>query len=144
MPFHESKFKSTTNEWATPDSVFVPLNDEFGFTLDVCATAENAKCERFFTKEDNGLNQSWSGNVCWMNPPYGQQIAKWVRKCHEEWKRGATVVALLPARTNTGYWHDYAMAGEIRFIRGYPKFGDAKQGLKAPLAIVIWRATESA
>ena len=74
-----------------------------------------------------------------MNPPYGAQLAKWVKKCHDEAKRGAIVVGLIPVRSNTSYWHDYIMGNEIRFIRGYPKFGNAKQGLKAPLAVVVWR-----
>ena len=101
------------------------MNDEFGFTLDVCSTNENAKCSNHFTLAEDG-------------PPYGAQLAKWVKKCHDEAKRGALVVGLIPVRSNTSYWHDYVMGNEIRFIRGYPKFGNAKQGLKAPLAVVVW------
>ena len=134
----ELRFKSATNEWSTPDSLWKPLDDEFGFTLDVCSTHENTKCANHYTLVEDGLKQEWSG-VCWMNPPYGAQLAKWVKKCHDEAKRGAIVVGLIPVRSNTSYWHDYIMGNEIRFIRGYPKFGNAKQGLKAPLAVVVWR-----
>ena len=101
----ELRFKSATNEWATPDSLWQPLNAEFAFTLDVCSTDENAKCERHFTLADDGLKQPWSG-VCWMNPPYGTQLAKWVRKAYEESQRGALVVGLIPVRSNTSYWHE--------------------------------------
>ncbi len=73
-----------------------------------------------------------------MNPPYGNALKKWIRKAYEEAQKGATVVCLLPVRTNTRYWHDYCFKGEVRFIRGYPKFGDAKQGIKVPLAIVVF------
>ncbi len=143
VPLHrlvrpELRFKSATNEWATPDSLWQPLNAEFAFTLDVCSTDANAKCARHFTLADDGLKQPWSG-VCWMNPPYGTQLAKWVRKAYEESQRGALVVGLIPVRSNTSYWHDYVMKGEYRFLRGYPRFGNAKQGLKAPLAVVVWR-----
>ena len=134
----ELRFKSATNEWSTPDDLWKPLDDEFGFTLDVCSTHENAKCVNHYTLAEDGLAQPWSG-VCWMNPPYGAQLARWVKKCYEESRCGALVVGLIPVRSNTSYWHNYAMKGEIRFVRGYPKFGNAKQGLKAPLAVVVWR-----
>jgi len=134
----ELRFKSATNEWPTPDSLWKPLDDEFGFTLDVCSTHENAKCANHFTLAEDGLKQPWAG-VAWMNPPYGAQLARWVKKCHDEAKRGVLVVGLIPVRSNTSYWHDYIMGNEIRFVRGYPKFGNAKQGLKAPLAVVVWR-----
>lgn len=138
MAYITTRFVSKSDEHETPQSLFAPLNDEFHFTLDVAANSENAKCQKYFTKEMNGLSQKWEG-VCWMNPPFGQQIQKWVRKAYQSAQEGCTVVCLLPARTNTGYWHDICMKGEIRFIRGYPKFGNAVQGLKAPLAIVIFR-----
>lgn len=134
----ELRFKSATNEWPTPMSLWEPLNQEFGFTLDVCSTHENAKCQHHFTIAEDGLSQDWSG-VAWMNPPYGTQLAKWVKKAYKESQKGCFVVGLIPVRSNTSYWHEYCMKGEIRFLRGYPKFGEAKQGLKAPLAVVIWR-----
>jgi phage N-6-adenine-methyltransferase len=138
MPYINTRFQSEHVEWTTPDSVFKPLDDEFHFTLDVCATPENAKCQQFFTKEQNALQQEWTG-ICWMNPPYGKDMKKWVRKAWDAAGKGATVVSLLPARTNSNYWHDYCFKGEVRFLRGYIKFGNAKQGLKAPLAVVVFR-----
>lgn len=110
-------FTSTTDEWPTPQDLFDTLDSEFGFTLDPCASVENAKCPRFFTKDDDGLCQDWPG-VVFMNPPYGRQIGEWVAKAWRESLAGSTVVCLIPARTDTRYWHDYVMhAAEIRFIR---------------------------
>lgn len=138
MPYINKRFESNTVEWETPDSIFKPLDDEFHFTLDVCATEENAKCKQYFSKEQDAFKQEWKG-TCWMNPPYGNELKKWVRKAYDSFANDATVVCLLPVRTNTNYWHDYVFPyAEIRYIRGYPKFGNAKQGLKVPLAIVIY------
>ena len=116
---------STTDEWATPQDFFDGLNQEFGFGLDVCATAENAKCDAYYTKKQNGLAQAWhkAAAVCWMNPPYGRQIGAWMKKAYEESQKGVTVVCLVPARTDTAWWHDYAMRGSVRFVRGRLKFG---------------------
>ncbi len=134
----EKRFESATTEWPTPDSLWKPLNDEFNFNLDVCATKDNAKCHRFFTKEQDGLKQDWHG-VCWMNPPYGREMVKWLKKAVDEMKNGVTTVALIPSRTNTGWWHELVMKhGEVRFVRGRPKFGNATEGLPWPLAIVIF------
>ena len=130
-----NRFKTGNEEQETPDIIFGPLDREFGFTLDVAASETNAKCKRYFSKSEDGLKQKWEG-ICWMNPPYGQKIKQWIRKAYESSLNGATVVCLLPVRSNTNYWHDYCMKGEIRFIRGYPKFKGHKQGLKMPLAIV--------
>lgn len=137
MARFKTQFESENQEWETPNSLFVPLNNEFHFTLDVCALPHNARCEDYFTPSEDGLSQKWEG-TCWMNPPFGEK-AKWVKKAYEESQRGATVVCLLPARTNTNWWHDYCMKGEIRFIRGRPKFKGAKHGLPQPLAIVIFK-----
>lgn len=137
MAEFKTKFATGRQDWETPASLFDPLNAEFGFTLDVCATEENAKCPHFFTPQGDALSMSWAG-VCWMNPPFGSQ-GEWVKKAYEAAKLGATVVCLLPARTNTGWWHDYCLNGEIRFIRGRPVFKGAKHGLPQPLAIVIFR-----
>jgi phage N-6-adenine-methyltransferase len=136
MAKFDTKFESKRQDWETPDEIFVPLDNEFGFTLDVCATLENRKCEDYFDEEMDGLTQDWHG-ICWMNPPFGVQ-GKWVKKAYSESQNGATVVCLLPSRTNTNWWHDYCMKGEIRFIRGRPKFKGAKHGLPQPLAIVIF------
>lgn len=131
-------FSSKTDEWSTPQDFFDRLNEEFGFELDVCATPENAKCPRYFTKSENGLLQKWEG-ICWMNPPYGREIRQWVKKAYESALGGATVVCLLPARTDTSWWHDYCMKGEIRFIRGRLKFGDARENAPFPSAVVIFK-----
>lgn len=129
---------SETDVWATPHDLFSRLNEEFGFHLDVCALPENAKCPRFFTPEDDGLSQKWRG-ICWMNPPYGKVIGRWMAKAYGSSLEGATVVCLVPARTDTAWWHDYAAHGDIRFIRGRLKFGDAKNSAPFPSAIVIFR-----
>ena len=135
-------FSSKTSEWETPQDFFDLLNSEFHFELDVCAKPENAKCPRYFTPEEDGLKQEWRG-VCWMNPPYGREIGRWVKKAYESAKEGATVVCLLPARTDTSWWHDYCMmADEIRFIRGRLKFGGAKHPAPFPSAIVIFRPSK--
>lgn len=131
-------FSSKTDEWPTPQEFFDRLNEEFGFELDVCAIPENAKCPHYFTKRENGLLQKWTG-VCWMNPPYGREIGQWVKKAYESALDGATVVCLLPARTDTGWWHDYCMKGEVRFVRGRLKFGGASENAPFPSAVVIFR-----
>lgn len=129
--------KSTT--WETPQEFFDKLNTEFGFEIDVCATNDNAKCNTYFTPERNGLKQNWQG-ICWMNPPYGREIGKWVKKAYESTQDGATVVCLLPARTDTAWWHDYVMkAHDIRFVRGRLKFGGCKDNAPFPNAVVVFR-----
>lgn len=132
-------FTSTTDEWATPQHFYDKLNAEFGFTCDVCATHENAKHSNYYTREQDGLTQEWKG-VCYMNPPYGRQIKDWVRKAYESSLSGATVVCLLPARTDTSWWHDYCQyADEIVFIRGRLKFGNAVNSAPFPSVLVIFR-----
>jgi len=130
-------FSSATDLWATPQDFFDKLHAEFGFTLDVCANADNAKCADYFTAEQDGLAQEWRG-VCWMNPPYGREIGKWMAKAYEASQHGARVVCLVPARTDTAWWWDYAMRGEIRFIRGRLKFGGQKDSAPFPSAVVIF------
>lgn len=137
-------FSSQTDNWATPRSLFDTLNSEFGFNLDPCSSHENAKCKRHFTKEDDGLAQSWDGDRVFMNPPYGRTIGKWMRKAFESSLRGSLVVCLVPARTDTNWWHDYAMKGEIRLIKGRLKFGDAIANAPFPSAIVVFRPTNYA
>lgn len=131
-------FTSTTDLWSTPQDFFDVLNNEFHFELDVCALPENAKCKRYFSPKEDGLQQKWTG-VCWMNPPYGRNIPAWIRKAYESAQNGATVVCLVPARTDTAWWHDYCMKGEVRFVRGRLKFGDAKHSAPFPSAIVIFK-----
>jgi site-specific DNA-methyltransferase (adenine-specific) len=133
-------FSSKTPEWYTPAEFFQRLNAEFNFTLDPCSTHENAKCEKHFTKEDNGLAQSWQGETVFMNPPYGREIGDWMRKAYESCtKDGATVVCLVPARTCTAWWHDFAMKGEVRFVRGRLKFGGSADSAPFPSAVVVFR-----
>lgn len=130
-------FSSATDLWYTPQDFYEALHAEFAFEVDVCATPENAKCERFFTKEDDGLSQDWIG-VCWMNPPYGREIGRWMQKAYESALAGATVVCLVPARTDTEWWHRFAMRGEVRFIRGRLKFGGASNAAPFPSAVVVF------
>ena len=138
--FNKDKFDSVTVEWETPIEFFAPLNEEFNFTLDVAATQLNKKVEKCFTLEDNGLEKSWKNEVCWMNPPYGREMTKWILKAKiESEQNNVTIVCLIPARTNTSWWHNICLkASEIRFVLGRPKFGGAKHGLPFPLALVIF------
>ncbi len=132
-------FSSATDEWATPQDFFDKLNQEFHFTLDPCATHESAKCARYFTEEDNGLAQDWAREVVFMNPPYGRVLGQWVKKAFEESIKGATVVCLLPARTDTRWFHDYIYhRAEIRFVKGRLKFGDSKNSAPFPSMVVIF------
>ena len=132
-------FSSKTDLWETPQEFFDRLNDEFGFELDVCALPENAKCARYFTPEMDGLAQPWNG-VCWCNPPYGREIGSWVRRALLSSAAGNTVVMLLPARTDTRWFHDYIYGkAEIRFIRGRLKFGGCKNSAPFPSMLVIFK-----
>lgn len=136
-------FSSATDMWETPRAFFDRLNRVFTFDLDVCATPANAKCATFYTLDDDGLAQEWKG-VCWMNPPYGRAIGAWVEKAYRSAKEGgATVVCLLPARTDTRWWHDYCAKGEIYFVRGRLRFGDGKNCAPFPSAVVVFRPAVS-
>lgn len=137
-------FSSKSNEWTTPQHLFDELNQEFNFTLDPCATEENAKCSKHFTIEDDGLSKDWSNDVVFMNPPYGREIKKWIKKAYEESLNGATVVCLIPARTDTMYWHDFIFdkADDIRFLKGRLKFGNGKNSVPFPSAIVVYKYKE--
>ncbi|MFK4473712.1 phage N-6-adenine-methyltransferase [Paenibacillus sp. RC73] len=133
-------FSSKTDLHATPRDFYAEIDAEFSFDVDVCALPDNTKCRRFFSPEMDGLKQEWVG-TCWMNPPYGRTINNWVRKAYESSLSGATVVGLLPARTDTAWFHDYCYGkAELRFIRGRLKFGDAKNSAPFPSVLVIWRA----
>ena len=137
-------YSSKTNEWSTPQDFFDELDKEFNFTLDPCSTSENAKCAKYFTVEDDGLKQDWSNDVVFMNPPYGREIKHWIKKAYEESLNGATVVCLIPSRTDTTYWHDYIFdkAYDIRFVRGRLKFGDSKNSAPFPSAVIIYKKNE--
>jgi phage N-6-adenine-methyltransferase len=130
-------FSSKTDMWSTPQSFFTKYDEKYNFNLDVCASEDNAKCAKYFTETDDGLQQKWEG-VCWMNPPYGREIIKWMKKAYESSLNGATVVCLVPARTDTTWWHEYAMKGTIEFIRGRLKFGNSKNSAPFPSAIVVF------
>ena len=130
---------SATCTWTTPQKLFNRLNREFNFTVDVAASRSNAKCGRFYTARQNGLSKDWSGETAWCNPPYGRVIADWMQKAYESSRRGATVVLLVPARTDTAWFHDYALRGEVRFLRGRLKFGGAKNSAPFASILVIFR-----
>jgi phage N-6-adenine-methyltransferase len=138
--FYKNRFDAKTVEWETPLDFFKPLDDEFNFTLDVCATHENKKVNKYFTLEENGLIQSWKDHTCWMNPPYGRTMQQWLEKAkYEADNFGVITVCLIPARTNTSWWHKICLkSSEIRFVLGRPKFGNSTYGLPFPLAIIIF------
>ena len=132
------------DDWETPQEFFDALDAEFHFTLDACATPENAKCARYFTPEQDGLRQDWQGETVWCNPPYSQKKPgqkAWIQKCHDEaQKPGTTCVMLIPARTDTKAFHEYIYRqAEVRFVRGRLKFGGAKSGAPFPSMVVIFR-----
>lgn len=139
----EVMFSSQTDQWATPQKFFDELNSEFNFTLDPCADEFNHKCSKYFTKEQDGLVQSWENETVFCNPPYGKEVGKWVQKCFEEVEAGGCecAVMLIPSRTDTRWFHDYIYkkASEIRFIKGRLKFGDSKNSAPFPSMVVIFR-----
>lgn len=140
-------YSRASQEWETPRELFNALDAEFHFTLDVAASPENAKCAQYYTALDDGLSADWGHAVCWCNPPYGAAVAKWIRKAWAASLYGATVVCLVPARTDTAWWHDYAARGECRFLRGrVPFVRKDGQRSRAPFssAIVIFRPQEPA
>ena len=135
--FDKNRFNSGNQEWETPDDLFNRLNEEFKFTLDVCASEINKKHENYITKKQDSLNTDWGNNICWMNPPFNE-LKKWVEKAYQESMKGSTVVCLIPSRTNTNWWHEYCMKGEIRYIKGRPKFKGCVHGFPQPLSIIIF------
>lgn len=136
-------FSSQSDMWETPQDLFDKLNEEFHFNLDVCAIASNAKCAAFYSPEQNGLIQPWYGR-CWCNPPYGRQVGKWVKKAYDTaYIDGNLVVMLLPARTDTKWFHEYIYGkAEIRFLKGRLKFGSSKNSAPFPSMIVIFEPKE--
>lgn len=138
---NEGLFTSLRDNWETPQDLFDALDKEFCFTLDPCADNENFKCPKYFTEKEDGLKQSWAGYVVFMNPPYGRAIGRWVQKAYEEnTTSNVTVVGLLPARTDTKWFHDYIYnKTEIRFIRGRLKFSGCTNSAPFPSMIVIWK-----
>lgn len=137
----ELMFSSKKQDYETPQDFFEKLDNEFHFTLDPCADSENAKCEMYFTIEQDGLKQDWKGETVFCNPPYGRKLKEWVKKAYNEsLKPNTTVVMLIPARTDTTYFHDYILPyAEIRFVRGRLKFSDSKNAVPFPSMVVIYR-----
>jgi site-specific DNA-methyltransferase (adenine-specific) len=132
---------SNRDNWETPQKLFDELNKEFNFTIDAAADKENHKCERYYTREENGLEKSWKGERVFLNPPYGRELPKWVKKAADEAKDKSTIIVMLiPARTDTQWFHDYIYKkAEIRFIKGRLKFGDGKKDAPFPSMVVIFR-----
>ena len=132
-------FSSNKEDWETPQDLFNELNKEFNFTVDVASSEQNHKCKRYYTEKENGLIQNWDNETVWCNPPYGRKIGDWVKKASES---NATVVMLLPARTDTKWFHEYIYnKAEIRFIKGRLKFGNSVNSAPFPSIIVIFRGS---
>jgi len=143
----EAMFSSKTDAWSTPREFFNKLNWRFGpFSLDPCASIDNTTCANFYTLQENGLSKDWEGHTAFVNPPYGREIAKWVKKGFDEGQKPHTkVVMLVPSRTDTKYWQDYIMkAQEIYFVRGRLKFGDATNSAPFPSAVVVFEGASNA
>ena len=138
----KTMFSSKTPEWGTPQAFFDKLNEKYNFTLDPCGNESNHKCAKYFSVEEDGLRQDWGGHKVFMNPPYGRVIKEWIRKaCEESLKRNTTVVCLIPARTDTKYWHEYCReyAKEIHFVKGRLKFeGNSNNSAPFPSAVVVF------
>lgn len=149
IKINKGLFSSNSNEWGTPQELFNKLNKEFNFTLDPCSSDESHKCKKYYTMKDDGLTKDWSKDIVFMNPPYGREIPDWIEKAYKESLKGAVVVGLLPARTDTKYFHNFIYnKSEIRFIKGRLKFegfGDNKpckyfnSAAPFPSMIVVWK-----
>lgn len=141
--------KAKSVEWETPNDLFLKLDLEFGFTLDPCATQANAKCAKYYTRKQDGLAQSWAGERVFMNPPYGKEAANWIAKAYVESNYAEVIVALLPVRSDTAWFHDFVYGkAEIRFLRGRVKFvgpNGTAGSATFPSMIVVWKkkSTES-
>lgn len=135
---NKALFTSYSDEYSTPNNLFHQLDEEFKFSLDPCASIYNHKCPLFFTKADNGLGKDWGFHKVFVNPPYSK-VKEWTKKCFEAAEKGALVVALLPVRSDTSYWHEWVMqASEIRLIKGRVRFEGTKNSAPFPSCIVIW------
>ena len=138
MSWHKVLWSTLRMDWATPQTIYDELDQEFHFDLDACANDGNAKCKNFITPEQDALSIDWPGKSVFMNPPYGTQVKKWIKKAYEESQKGKIVVCLLAARTDTTWFHDICAKGEIRFFKGRIKF-DGKNSAPFPSMIVIFR-----
>jgi len=142
---NKALFTSKTHEWETPIWLFEEYNRNYNFMVDVCATKENAKCSLYWDREQDGLKQDWHNHICWMNPPYGRKISKWVKKAYEESRKGALVVCLLPARTDTKWFHEYIYNtyAQFIFLAGRLKFSNSKNSAPFPSMIIIFNKNRS-
>jgi phage N-6-adenine-methyltransferase len=140
---NQGRYYGSGRDWETPPALFASLDDEFHFTLDPCAKPDTAKCARYFTEADNGLEQSWAGETVFMNPPYGREIYDWTAKARSEAANGATVVGLLPASTDLEWWHRDVLGAEaeVRYLRGRVRFLQGERWVSGmfPSVVVIWR-----
>lgn len=139
----DTLFSSKSAVWETPHALFDELDKEFSFSLDPCSNNQNHKTDKYFTEKENGLIQTWAPGRVFMNPPYGRDITRWVLKAYQESLKGALVVCLLPARTDTKWFHNYCLKGEIRFIKGRLKFNNYKYNAPFPSMIVIFSPHET-
>lgn len=141
MTISQALYTSRTDEWPTPRAFFDLLNREFHFTLDPCASDRNATCKLYFSKAEDGLKQDWGRHRVFCNPPYGRDMREWARKCFEASHKGASVVLLAHARTDTRWFHDwvYGRASELRFLKGRLKFGDGPQSAPFPSLVAVFR-----
>lgn len=137
--FDNNRFKSNNQSWETPSDLYSAIDDVFHFNRDVCASSENSKCESYWSVEDSCLTKVWDG-VNWMNPPF-KNMKFFLKKAYDE-RFHAVTVCLIPARTNTKWWHEYCMNGEVYFICGRPKFKGCVHGLPQPLALVVFGKKE--
>jgi site-specific DNA-methyltransferase (adenine-specific) len=142
MAGFKGKFDSVRQDWETPKELFDKVNQKHRFTLDVAASEKNKKTDKFISEKQDAMKIHWGKNVCWLNPPYGKgyRLSVWVKKAYEESLLGTTTVMLIPARTNTNWFHDFCLKyGEVEFVRGRPKFVGADHGLPQPLCFVTFR-----
>ena len=139
---NDGRWHSRGSDWGTPQELYDELNKEFNFTLDVCASKWNAKNKNYYTEEQDGLRQDWGKNIVFMNPPYGKVLKEWMEKAYESAQNGTLVVCLVPASTDTEWWHKYALKGEIRYLRGRPRFMTKEgtwQQTFSPSVIIIFK-----
>lgn len=138
-------FTSNKEDWETPQDLFEKLNEEFHFTLDAAANEKNAKCAIYYTEKEDALKQNWNNEIIWCNPPYGKKIKSFVEKAFYTWLQypKTTVVMLLPARTDTKWFHDYVYKrAEIRFLKGRLHFSNSKNAAPFPSMVAIWEHKE--
>lgn len=140
---NNSLYSSDKMDWGTPQKLFNKLNLYFNFTLDPCCSEVNKKCDKYFTIEDNGLIQDWSKDVVWMNPPYGREMKDWIKKAYDESLKGATVVCLVPSRTDTRWFHDYVYEkSDIVFLNKRLDFAGSTNKAPFPSMLVIYNSNK--